>query len=162
MTKNISLPRLVKAANKRISYQISENKLYIADKQGTFVVAIPFAGTDEDKQDLENLKTRCSSFDCRDDLARLFDINFHENIDDCVPAEPTGICYTDETGKTVTWLTGGRPVRTKSSQGKQGQAGRLLGLQSLYPRTDRSDPSFQLHIHGARVSGTDDRRRRAE
>lgn len=115
MTKNISLPRLVKEANKRLVYQISEDKLYVSDKIGTFVIALPYTGTDEDKQDLENLKKRCNyAVECRDDLARLFDINFHENIDDCVPAEPTGICYTDETGKTVTWLTGGDRYEPKA------------------------------------------------
>ena len=108
MTKNISLPKLVKEAGKRLVYQISDDKLYVSDKTGTFVIAIPFMGTDEDKQDLENLRKRCDySFERRDDMARLFDINFHENIDDCVPADPTGICYTDKNGKTVTWLTGG-------------------------------------------------------
>ena len=107
MTKNISLPKLVKEAGKRLVYQISDDKLYLADKTGTFVVAIPFMGTDADKQDLEDLKKRCNgSLENRDDLAKAFDINFHENIDDCVPADPTGICYTDNTGKTVTWLTG--------------------------------------------------------
>ena len=121
MTKNISMSKLIKEANKRLMYQVSEDKIYIADKTGTFVVEIPFRGTDEDKQALENLKTRCSSFDCRDDLARLFDINFREHIDDCVPAEPTGICYTDETGKTVTWLTGGdryEPMAVKVNKAK--------------------------------------------
>ena len=108
MTKNISLPRLAKEANKQLMYQISEDKIYIADKTGTIVIALPFMGTDEDKQDLENLKKRCSyAVERRDDLASLFDISFHENLDDCVPADPTGIFYTDETGKTVTWLTGG-------------------------------------------------------
>lgn len=105
MTKNISLPRLVKEAGKRLVYQISDDKLYLADKTGTFVVAIPFMGTDADKQDLEDLKKRCNgSLENRGDLAKAFDINFHENIDDCVPADPTGICYTDKYGKTVTWL----------------------------------------------------------
>ena len=108
MTKNISIPKLVKEAGKRLVYQISGDKLYIADKTGTFVVAIPFMGTDADKQDLEDLKKRCNgSLENRDDLAKAFDISFHKNIDDCVPADPTGICYTDNTGKTVTWLTGG-------------------------------------------------------
>ena len=108
MTKNISLPKLVKEAGKRLVYQISDDKLYLADKMGTFVVAIPFLGTDADKQDLEDLKTRCNgSLENRNDLAKAFDISFHENIDACVPADPTGICYTDETVKTVTWLTGG-------------------------------------------------------
>ena len=108
MTKNISLPKLVKEAGKRLAYQISDDKLYIADKAGTFVIAIPFMGTDEDKQDIEDLKTRCNgSLKNSDTLAKAFDISFHENIDDCVPADPTGICYTDNTGKTVTWLTGG-------------------------------------------------------
>ena len=108
MTKNISLPRLVKEAGKRLVYQISDDKLYIADKTGTFAIAIPFMGTDADKQDLEDLKTRCNgSLENSDTLAKAFDISFHKNIDDCVPADPTGICYTDNTGKTVTWLTGG-------------------------------------------------------
>ena len=108
MTKNISLPRLVKEAGKRLAYQISDDKLYIADKTGTFAIAIPFMGTDADKQDLEDLKKRCNgSLENRNDLAEAFYIRFHENIDDCVPADPTGICYTDNTGKTVTWLTGG-------------------------------------------------------
>ena len=108
MTKNISLPRLVKEAGKRLVYQISDDKLYIADKTGTFAIATPFMGTDADKQDLEDLKTRCNgSLENSDTLAKAFDISFHKNIDDCVPADPTGICYTDNTGKTVTWLTGG-------------------------------------------------------
>ena len=108
MTKNITPPRLGTEAGKRLVYQTSDDKLYIADKTGTFVIAIPFMGTDANKQDLEDLKKRCNyAVECRDDLALLFDINFHENIDDCVPADLTGICYTDNTGKTVTWLTGG-------------------------------------------------------
>lgn len=115
MTKNISLPRLVKESHKRLVYQISEDKLYVSDKTGTFVIAIPFRGTDEDKQDLENLKARCNgAVECRDDLAGIFDSTFHENLDDCVPADPTGICYTDETGKTVTWLTGGDRFKPKA------------------------------------------------
>lgn len=115
MTKNISLPRLVKEAGKRLAYQISDGKLYIADKTGTFAIAIPFMGTDADKQDLEDLKKRCnSSLENRNDLAEAFYIRFHENIDDCVPADPTGICYTDETGKTVTWLTGGDRFKPKA------------------------------------------------
>ena len=93
MPKNISLPRLVNESGKRLAYQISDDKLYIADKTGTFVIAIPFMGTDEDKQDLEDLKTRCNgSLENSDTLAKAFDISFHKNIDDCVPADPTGIC----------------------------------------------------------------------
>ena len=108
MTKNISIPKLVKEAGKRLVYQISDDKLYLADKTGTFVVAVPFMGTDADKQDLEDLKKRCNgSLENRNNLAEAFYIRFHENIDYCVPADLTGICYTDNTGKTVTWLTGG-------------------------------------------------------
>ena len=98
MTKNISIPKLVKEAGKRLVFQISGDKLYLADKQGTFLIE-----TDLDESDLEDLRKRGCEIQEKDSLKIFFDSNYNGNKRRYL-AEDLGITLTDNSGRSVTWL----------------------------------------------------------